>query len=403
MRGKSITSGSSNCAFGNFTVRSLPILPLPEGDQGTSPHQLNVAQAVRERYSAASQQPAADLCCAVPYNAAYLKALPAEILERDYGCGDPSKHVRPGEVVLDLGSGAGKICYIAAQVVGPRGHVMGVDANDDMLRLARKHQDEVGRRLGYHNVTFRKGHIQDLALDLEAFAAYLHEHPATDSASWTAAEEYGEKLRLTQPMIASGSIDVVVSNCVLNLVARGDREQLFAEIFRVLKAGGRAVISDVVCDRPVPKQLQNDAQLWSGCISGAFLEAQFPAAFAAAGFHGMTILERQSQPWQVIEAIEFRSVTIEAHKPHGSLECGTESDVMQAVIYRGPWRSVSDDFGNTFSRGQRSAVSDAAYAQLTKNPYAAEVIGVPARSEASPAANQPKNEAGGDCCAGKSC
>src|SRR5690242_12310443 len=85
---------------------------------------LNVDAAVRERYSAASQQREETLCCPVDYDARYLQAIPAEVLERDYGCGDPSKHVRPGETVLDLGSGGGKICFIAAQVVGPSGRVI---------------------------------------------------------------------------------------------------------------------------------------------------------------------------------------------------------------------------------------------------------------------------------------
>src|SRR5690349_6059459 len=109
--------------------------------------ELNVESAVRERYSAAAHQAEATLCCPVSYDRKFLEIIPREILERDYGCGDPSKHVRAGETVLDLGSGGGKICYIAAQVVGPTGRVIGMDCNDEMLALARRYQREVGDRL----------------------------------------------------------------------------------------------------------------------------------------------------------------------------------------------------------------------------------------------------------------
>ena len=96
------------------------------------------------------------------YDTQYLKVLPAEILERDYGCGDPSAFVRPGDTVLDLGSGAGKICFIAAQIAGAGGKVIGVDFNDEMLGLAEQHREAIGEEIGFQNVEFRKGRIQDL-------------------------------------------------------------------------------------------------------------------------------------------------------------------------------------------------------------------------------------------------
>ncbi len=124
---------------------------------------MSTEQNVRERYSAAAQTAQAELCCPVDYDARLLKLLPPEIVEKDYGCGDPSRYVRTGDTVLDLGSGGGKICYLAAQIVGNGGRVIGVDMNDDMLALARKYQPEMAQRLGSDRVRFVKGYIQDLA------------------------------------------------------------------------------------------------------------------------------------------------------------------------------------------------------------------------------------------------
>ena len=115
-------------------------------------------------------------------------------------------------------------------------------------------------------------------------------------------------------MVPDESVDCVVSNCVLNLVRPGDRRQLFAETFRVLRLGGRAAISDIVSDEDVPEHLQNDPELWSGCVSGAFREDRFLKAFEDAGFYEVQIAARQSEPWRTIEGIEFRSLTVVAHK-----------------------------------------------------------------------------------------
>src|SRR5258706_16481655 len=97
-----------------------------------------IERVVTSRYSDAAQKPEAALCCPVKYNARYLKIIPTEVIEKDYGCGDPSRHLQPGEIVLDLGSGAGKICFIAAQVVGAAGRVIGVDMTDAMIEVARR-------------------------------------------------------------------------------------------------------------------------------------------------------------------------------------------------------------------------------------------------------------------------
>ena len=143
--------------------------------------------------------------------------------------------MREGETVLDLGSGTGKICFIAAQIVGPKGRVIGVDMTDEMLEVARRNGPVVAQRIGYENVEFRKGRIQDLALDLEKLDQELTARPITDAASFLRADELAQELRVKHPLVASDSVDVVVSNCVLNLVESKSKRSLFEEIFRVLK------------------------------------------------------------------------------------------------------------------------------------------------------------------------
>ncbi len=254
---------------------------------------IDVEHAVRGRYAEGAQARVSDLCCPTNYDAKYLEAIPREVLERDYGCGDPSRHLREGETVLDLGSGTGKICFIAAQVVGPTGHVIGIDMTPEMLEVARRNAPIVADRLGFANVVFREGRIQDL-----------------------------------KPVVDSETIDVVVSNCVLNLVDTDSRAQLFSELHRVLRSGGRAVISDIVSDEEVPIEMQQDAELWSGCISGAFTEPGFLDAFKAAGFHSVRVLERQSDPWRTVGGIDFRSVTLEAFKDEEGARRASDPDTV---------------------------------------------------------------------------
>ncbi|MDQ6765083.1 MAG: methyltransferase domain-containing protein [Verrucomicrobiota bacterium] len=326
---------------------------------------LKAETAVRERYAAGARAPETKLCCPVDYNPEFLKAIPQEVIERDYGCGDPSRYLHEGETVLDLGSGTGKICFIAAQVVGPKGKVIGVDMTDEMLSVARTNAPIVAERVGFQNVEFRKGRIQDLALDLEKLDEALKTSPITDAASFLRADELAQELRVKHPLVASDSIDVVVSNCVLNLVEAKAKRQLFQEIFRVLRKGGRAVISDIVCDEEVPEHLQNDPELWSGCISGALTEEGFVQAFTGAGFYGIQLLKRDEKPWQTVEGIEFRSVTVEAFKG----KQGPCFERNQAVIYRGPFQEVLDDDNHRMERGVRYAVCDKTYNLYRKAPY----------------------------------
>jgi len=166
---------------------------------------LDQTQAVERRYGAAAQQREACLCTPVGFDPRWLRVIPAAVVERDYGCGDPTRWVRSGDRVLDLGSGSGKNAFICAQVVGAEGEVIGVDRNAEMLQLSRSAAAEVSAAIGYANVQFKDGAIE--ALD------------APDASG--------------SPLVADASIDVVLSNCVLNLVNPEARGRLLANIRRV--------------------------------------------------------------------------------------------------------------------------------------------------------------------------
>ena len=326
----------------------------------------DVEKSVRDRYSQGALERVPELCCPVDYNPALLEVIPDEVLDRDYGCGDPSRHLREGETVLDLGSGTGKICFIAAQVVGPKGRVIGIDMTAEMLALARRNAPVVADRLGFANVEFRRGRIQDLGLDLDRLEEELSAEPVANVEQLLAVQARSDALRTSSPLVDDESVDVVVSNCVLNLVETSQKRNLFLEIHRVLRRGGRAVISDIVSDEEVSPEMQKDRELWSGCISGAMTEDGFLQAFEDAGMYGVRILERQSEPWCTVQGIEFRSVTVEAFK-------GKEGPCIernQAVIYRGPFKEVLDDDDHRMERGRRYAVCDKTYQIYQRQPYA---------------------------------
>ena len=253
----------------------------------------NAEAACHDRYSPAATKVEAALCCPVDYDAKWLKAIPQEVIDCDYGCGDPSKYVREGETVLDLGSGAGKICFIASQVVGKDGKVIGVDMNKSMLEVANRFAPVVAERIGFANVEFRKGNIVNM-----------------------------------QGIVDDNAIDVVVSNCVLNLVSNHEKPELFKELYRVTAPGGRAVISDIVAIVDVPKEMQEDEHLWSGCISGAMKDDAFVQAFEDAGFEEISVVKHESEPWQTVNDIEFRSMTVVACKADadGNTDAGPTPD-----------------------------------------------------------------------------
>ncbi|MGZ8483380.1 MAG: methyltransferase domain-containing protein [Candidatus Binatia bacterium] len=344
---------------------------------GASNGHADLEAAVLQRYGNAAEEVEACLCLPVSYDKALLKVIPDEIIERDYGCGDPSRYIRPGETVLDLGSGSGKACYIISQIVGPSGKVIGVDINPPMLELARKHQKSIGDKLGFHNVDFRRGKIQDLQTNLDLVDDFLNNQPVRSVADLANFEEFSANVRRELPLIPDASIDVIVSNCVLNLVRPEDKKQLFAEMYRVLKRGGRVAISDIVSDEAVPDHLAKDPALWSACVSGSFQEEDFLRAFEDAKFHGIQIEELRTEAYQTVEGIEFRAITVTAYK-------GKEGPCIErnhAVIYRGPWKQVVDDDGHTLERGARMAVCDKTFKLYSQAPYAGQFILVPPREE----------------------
>lgn len=333
----------------------------------------DVLETVRSRYAQGAAEQVPELCCPVDYDASLLEVLPDEVVERDYGCGDPSRFVQTGDVVLDLGAGAGKICYMASQLTGAAGRVIGVDATAEMLALSREHRQAVGDRIGWHNVEFRHGHIQDLRLDLDRMGEWIARHPVTDLEGAEALRRERARLCDEEPMIPDASVDLVLSNCVLNLVDNAAKEELFAEIHRVLKRGGRCAISDIVSDEDVPLEMQRDPELWSGCISGAMREDRFLQAFADAGLYGIEIAARQTEPWAVVNGIEFRSITVVAWKGKE----GACRDHREAVVYNGPWKQVVDDDGHTLRRGERMAVCKKTFEIYTREPYASQITPVP--------------------------
>jgi arsenite methyltransferase len=341
---------------------------------------MNQENAVLERYSEGANERQEALCCPVDYQTHLLDILPEEIIEKDYGCGDPSCYVREGDVVLDLGSGSGKICYMAAQLVGDNGKIIGVDMNNDMLALARQYQPAMAEKMGSDRVKFVKGKIQDLALDVDAMEQWLQSNPVTNANDIAVLDAWKANQCSQSPLIADNSIDLVISNCVLNLVGDAEKQQLVNEIFRVVKPGGRIAISDIISDEVIPEHLKKDEELWSGCISGAFQELEMLKMFQEAGFVAVYYDKWSDAPWQVVEGIEFRSVTLTAIKRE-QVDC---IDKGHAVIYRGPYDFIVDDEGHEFPRGERMAVCERTFNLLCNAPYKEDFIAIAPAVEKEP-------------------
>jgi len=181
------------------------------------------------------------------YADANIGDLPATVTDVAFGCGNPTAiaALQPGETVLDLGSGGGIDCFLAAKMVGESGRVLGVDTTPEMVALARKNAAKVGAA----NVEFRLGEIEHLPIE-------------------------------------TGSVDVIISNCVINLSP--DKDQVFREAWRALRPGGRLQVSDIVWTKPVPANVQGDMEQWAGCIAGALVESEYLAKIRGAGFERVT-------------------------------------------------------------------------------------------------------------------
>jgi arsenite methyltransferase len=242
----------------------------------------DVRAYVRERYGKAAVQPGCGCgdssssqgCCGQEdaatfsqvetlYQISDIRELPDEVTGLSLGCGDPVTlaSLQPGQIVLDLGSGGGIDCFIAAKKVSESGRVIGVDMTPEMLDRARQNK----QKLGVENVEFRLGEIEYLP-------------------------------------VADNSIDVVISNCVINLSP--DKPQVFREAFRVLRPGGRLSVSDIVTDGPLPSEIKRDLSSWAGCVAGAWDAREYAEAIKSAGFVEIDLIPQYFDAVTVEEAAE---------------------------------------------------------------------------------------------------
>jgi len=331
------------------------------------------------------------LCTAEAYDLSLLKKIPKPILDADFGCGNPAPFVREGDAVLDLGSGSGKICYILSQIVGPAGKVFGVDFTPEMIELSRSQQEPFADVLGFDNMRFNRASITDLRTDLEKVDRLLSRTSIDSLDKLLAFERRKNEIFAANPLIPDETIDVVVSNCVINLVKTSDKTEVFREMFRVLRPGGRIAISDNVSSAPVPDHLQADAQLWAACYAGVFQEQDFYRAIESAGFEGLKIEVRNDDPAKAVEGIVFRSVTVTAVKPRRPASSAGDFQIM----YRGPWAEVVDEHGVRLRKGELTVVSAESAAKFTAETYQADLFsldGQPpfgASSCCTPATSQP--------------
>ena len=254
--GRSVSLTHCNC------VISLP---------GGAGHRL-----IQEFYGQAARQTNEEIVNPFGPKSSGLTFIPLDSRKRSYGCGSPVQDaaLQPGEVLVDLGSGSGVECFIAAAQVGPTGNVIGIDMTQEMLELARRSQASVVVEFGYDNIEFLQGYLEDLPLP-------------EDMA------------------------DVVISNCVINLSP--DKRTTFHEIYRILKPGGRMVVSDIVTDTAIPVTIKNNLKFRGECLGGAMQQAQLLAVLRAAGFGEARLLKRF--PYRQEGETSFFSLTFSCCKP----------------------------------------------------------------------------------------
>ena len=212
--------------------------------------------------------------------------LPAEAVTASLGCGNPTAlaELHPGDVVLDLGSGGGIDVLLSARRVGPTGKAYGLDMTDEMLALARENQ----AKSGLANVEFLRGEIEHVPLP-------------------------------------DNSVDVIISNCVINLSA--DKQQVLREAFRVLKPGGRFAVSDVVVRGEIPAAIRKSVELWVGCVAGAMEEQEYTEKLARAGFTDISL-----EPWRIYETAEARSFIEEAGLDYDAVAAQADGRFMSAFV-----------------------------------------------------------------------
>ena len=282
-------------------------------------------RSVREFYGEAAREAKRDIVN--PFGPSGLETtfIPDQSTERSYGCGSPVRDAapQPGETLVDLGSGSGVECFLAAAEVGPEGRVFGIDMTDDMLQLAIGSKKPVKERLGYDNIEFRKGFLEAIPLE-------------------------------------DGCADVVISNCVINLSP--DKRQTFLEIGRILKPGGRLVVADIVTDGRVAPSIRNSARLRGECLGGAMVQGDLVQMLEDCGFAGIFIHSRH--PYRQVGGDRFFSLTYEARKPaHGAT-----SDPVR-VVYRGPHRALVTDGGTVLERGRITTMTASEAARCDESVF----------------------------------
>ena len=258
-----------------------------------SNHEEKVHEMVKEYYSEITNKKGGELAssvcscashCVPDHIKAIAAELPDEIVARYYGCGSPIPDQIEGCTVLDLGCGTGRDVYVISKLVGKNGRVIGIDMNDDQLAIAEKYKTEMSQKWGYSNVEFRKGYIEDLK-----------------SAG-----------------IEDKTIDVVISNCVINLSP--DKHSVFSEIWRVLKDNGVLYFSDIFSDRHVPSEINTHPLLLGECLGGAMSHDEFDKIMKAIGWKDYTVVSSHESPIhnKEIEAlvgdIQYTSDTVRAEK-----------------------------------------------------------------------------------------
>jgi ubiquinone/menaquinone biosynthesis C-methylase UbiE len=267
------------------------------------------------------------LCGTDAYDDMDLSFIPEYVRNAKQGCASPLADaqalIKPGDVTLDLGCGAGLDVFLAAKLVGETGRAVGIDMTPEMLEIANRAAPEVAQNLGYENTEFHLAQIEDLPL-------------------------------------SDGSVDTVISNCVVNL--SGDKPRVFSEVFRVLKPGGAFVISDVFATMPVPHYIQNDAALISRCIGGASELGSFADIVTGAGFRGLRVMS--SGGYTRIDGLDFISATVSAMKP-----AVTSDNCEYHAMLAGPPSRAVTDFGKEFRRGVPQTVSGDEAALLKSPAY----------------------------------